>query len=90
MTEPGMEDVRFCHIADIDADDEHVRFWGKADIPETPHQCPLMTLSGHQLAHALELRAKGGQRVPERFARDYHHATKRLVEFQNQEDCPRD
>jgi hypothetical protein len=20
---------------------------GKADIPDTPHQCPLMTLSGH-------------------------------------------
>ena len=28
FSEPGMEDVRFWHIADIDADDEHVRFWG--------------------------------------------------------------
>jgi hypothetical protein len=27
------------HLADIDADDEHVRYWG----------CPLMTLSGHRL-----------------------------------------
>ena len=30
--------VRSWHIADMDADDEHVRFWGKADIPDTPHQ----------------------------------------------------
>ena len=37
------KDVRFWHITDIDADDEHVRFWGKADIPDTPHQYPLMT-----------------------------------------------
>ena len=22
------------HLADIDADAEHVRFWGKADIPD--------------------------------------------------------
>ena len=27
-------DVRFWHLADIDADDEHVCFRGKADIPE--------------------------------------------------------
>ena len=43
--QPGA--VHTWHLADIDADDEHVRFWGKADIPDTPHQCPIMTQSGH-------------------------------------------
>src|SRR6478609_5409934 len=43
--QPGA--VHTWHLADIDADDEHVCFWGKADIPDTPHQCPLMTQSGH-------------------------------------------
>ena len=31
---------------DIDFDDEHVCFGGKADVPDAPHQCPLMTQSG--------------------------------------------
>jgi hypothetical protein len=26
---------------------------GKADIPDTPHRCPLMTQSGHQLGAGL-------------------------------------
>ena len=37
----------YWHLADIDADDEHVRFGGRADIPEYARQCPLMTHSGH-------------------------------------------
>ena len=31
----------------LDADDDMSAFGGKADIPDTPHQCPLMTQSGH-------------------------------------------
>src|SRR5688572_21196319 len=49
LTSFGLRERNLCfwHITDIDADDEHVRFWGKADIPDTPHQYPLMTQSGH-------------------------------------------
>ena len=35
MTRLGTsERVCYWQIADIDAGDEHVRFWGKADIPD--------------------------------------------------------
>jgi hypothetical protein len=45
------KNVRLWHIADIDEDDVHVRFWG--DIPDTSHQCPLMTPTGREVLGVL-------------------------------------
>src|SRR4029077_2102204 len=40
--------VRLWHIADIDADDEHVRFWEvKRTSLGSAGRCPLMTQNGH-------------------------------------------
>src|SRR6516225_6806897 len=40
-------DVHFWHLADIDADAQHVRFWGTKLTSLSRSQCLLMTQSGH-------------------------------------------
>ena len=44
--QPGA--VHTWHLADIDADDAHVCFWGVKRTSRTLHQCPLMTQSGRR------------------------------------------
>jgi hypothetical protein len=49
---------------DIDFDVNMSALGGKADIPDTPHQCPLMTHSGHRRLAALRLRRIGPAAKP--------------------------
>jgi hypothetical protein len=42
----GSEDIRFWHLADIDADDEHVCCWGKSGLIRDAPLLPLVTQTG--------------------------------------------